>query len=229
MWRAAPRSGTLRILLGSRSEQACKGTCSIRTVGGGASWRVSINKPAAERFAQAISSIACAPRRGIIVPGSPGWSIRACARVSGDGHVSKDDWGAVIGVDCETRIGLRAESDKDGALQFVLSPAEPRNHWNPQQGHDRRETGDGTVRRAGCDSALPQGIASCVRHAVRPRPPGDAGAHLDRAGAVVLPSLELNPALAASCGARDRGVPSSVAMTTVAAEEETLRHDRPKE
>ena len=87
--------------------------------------------------------------------------------------LSKKDWLAVVGVDSETRVGLRAERDGDPAPRFVLGSAERCNQWsstsNEQKEDDRRQTGDGTVPLAGAvPPFLDESSVVCVT-------PGDFG------------------------------------------------------
>ncbi len=69
-------------------------------------------------------------------------------------HIAKDDWLAIAGTDCKTRVGLRVERDPDGAPRFDLRSDERRNEWDSDDADPatRRQTGDGTVPLAG---ALP--------------------------------------------------------------------------
>lgn len=61
-------------------------------------------------------------------------------------------WLAIVGVDAETRTGLRVRLDADGSPRFDLRGAERRNEWDRDATAARRQTGDGTVALAG---ALP--------------------------------------------------------------------------
>ena len=75
----------------------------------------------------------------------------------GDGAVSRRllarrNWLAIVGVDAETRVGLRVRLDDGGAPRFDLRSAERRNDWERDDAGARRLTGDGTVALAG---ALP--------------------------------------------------------------------------
>ena len=65
-----------------------------------------------------------------------------------------DHWLAIAGADCETRVGLRIESDENGEPRFVLRSSERRNHWDSRDAGPttRRQTGDGTVP---LDAAIP--------------------------------------------------------------------------
>ena len=69
-----------------------------------------------------------------------------------NGHrVGKDDWLAIAGADCKTRVGLRVERDENGAPRFDLRSDERRNDWDTDDAEPttRRQTGDGTVPLAG--------------------------------------------------------------------------------
>ena len=67
-----------------------------------------------------------------------------------NGHqVGKDDWLAIAGADCKTRVGLRVERDENGAPRFDLRSDERRNDWDPKKNGNPRDTGDGTVPLAG--------------------------------------------------------------------------------
>ena len=69
-----------------------------------------------------------------------------------NGHqIASDDWLAIAGADCKTRVGLRIERDPDGAPRFDLRSDERRNHWDSDDTDSatRRQTGDGTVPLAG--------------------------------------------------------------------------------
>ena len=67
-----------------------------------------------------------------------------------NGHqVGTDDWLAIAGADCKTRIGLRVERDENGAPRFHLRSDERRNDWDPKKNGNPRDTGDGTVPLAG--------------------------------------------------------------------------------
>ncbi len=61
------------------------------------------------------------------------------------GRVSRDDWLAVAGAGCKTRVGLRVEPDGNGAPRFDLRSDERRNGWDDGDDQARRQTGDGTV------------------------------------------------------------------------------------
>ena len=69
-----------------------------------------------------------------------------------NGHqIAKDDWLAIAGADCKTRVGLHVERDQDGAPRFDLRSDERRNDWDTDDAEPttRRQTGDGTVPLAG--------------------------------------------------------------------------------
>ena len=67
-----------------------------------------------------------------------------------NGHqVGTDDWLAIAGTDCKTRVGLRVERDENGAPRFDLRSDERRNDWDPKKNGNPRDTGDGTVPLAG--------------------------------------------------------------------------------
>jgi len=62
-------------------------------------------------------------------------------------ELATDQWLAIVGVDCETRVGLRVERDENGKPRFRLRSAERRNDWDADSTDPtiRRRTGDGTV------------------------------------------------------------------------------------
>ena len=61
-------------------------------------------------------------------------------------ELTGEQWLAIAGVDCETRVGLRVECDETGAPRFLLRSAERRNDWDADANPTtRRHTGDGTV------------------------------------------------------------------------------------
>ena len=66
-------------------------------------------------------------------------------------HIARDDWLAIAGADCKTRVGLRIERNPDGAPRFDLRSDERRNDWDSDDADPtpRRQTGDGTVPLAG--------------------------------------------------------------------------------
>ena len=59
------------------------------------------------------------------------------------------DWLAIVGVDAETRVGLRVRAAEGRAPRFDLRSRERRNGWGSDDPAKRRETGDGTVALAG--------------------------------------------------------------------------------
>ncbi len=63
----------------------------------------------------------------------------------GTGGLRKEDWLAIVGVDAETRVGLRVRRDADGRPRFDLRSDERRNDWGSADPRERRRTGDGTV------------------------------------------------------------------------------------
>lgn len=64
-------------------------------------------------------------------------------------QVSKRNWLAIVGVGCETRVGLRIERDDEARIRFVLRSEERRNDWDPESQVANRDTGDGVVPLAG--------------------------------------------------------------------------------
>ncbi|MXX86184.1 MAG: alpha/beta hydrolase [Acidobacteria bacterium] len=63
--------------------------------------------------------------------------------------LSDTDWLAVVGVDSETRVGLRVVRDEDENQRFEFRSAERRNDWDSESLEDRYATGDGTVHLRG--------------------------------------------------------------------------------
>jgi pimeloyl-ACP methyl ester carboxylesterase len=56
-----------------------------------------------------------------------------------------DDWLAVIGVDAETRVGLKVGQHQKGGPRFLLKSSERKNEWDSEVEDERYDTGDGTV------------------------------------------------------------------------------------
>ena len=86
-------------------------------------------------------------------------------------HITGDDWLAIAGADCKTRVGLRIDRDPDGAPRFDLRSDERRNEWDSDDADPatRRQTGDGTVPLTGAlPSFLDESRLVCVT-------PGDFG------------------------------------------------------
>lgn len=85
------------------------------------------------------------------------------------GQVARNDWLAIAGADCKTRVGMRIERDEGGAPRFDLRSDERRNDWDPERGGDRRDTGDGTVPlRGAIPPFIDESSVVCVT-------PGDFG------------------------------------------------------
>ena len=78
-------------------------------------------------------------------------------------QVSKRNWLSVVGVDSETRVGLRIVSEDNGRRRFVLSQDDRRNEWRSGNVAARRDTGDGVVPVAGAiPSFLEESRVVCV-------------------------------------------------------------------
>lgn len=80
--------------------------------------------------------------------------------------LAPNDWLAVVGVDAETRVGLRVDRDESQAPRFMLKSSERKNEWNSKDETMRFDTGDGTVPLRG---AIPPFLARSSLVCVAPR------------------------------------------------------------
>ena len=60
-------------------------------------------------------------------------------------ELEKKNWLAIIGVDAETRVGLKVDRDGDDNPRFLLNSDLRQNKWKDENADERRNTGDGTV------------------------------------------------------------------------------------
>lgn len=80
--------------------------------------------------------------------------------------LKKSDWLAVIGVDAETRVGLRVGRHQKGGPRFLLKSSERKNEWDSEDKDKRFDTGDGTVPLRG---AIPKFLCPSNLVCVAPR------------------------------------------------------------
>ena len=85
-----------------------------------------------------------------------------------DAGLDENDWLMVVGVDSETRVGLKVEQT-DGGPEFIINSELRVNKWDDGAPDERVDTGDGTVPYHGAmNHFVPLSKVVCVS-------PGDFG------------------------------------------------------